>query len=57
MAHDTAQQTTMAQVDNNTRQNKVYTARRLIYEKKYRINATAIKDLLKDESLVLTTVR
>jgi hypothetical protein len=39
----------MARVDNNTRQNKVYAARRLIYEKKYGVTAVAIEDLLKDE--------
>jgi hypothetical protein len=57
MARDTAQRTTMARVDNNTRQNKVHAARRLIYEKKYGVTAAAIEDLLKDESLVPTAVR
>jgi hypothetical protein len=57
MARDTAQRTAIVRVDNQTRQNKVYAARRLIYEKQYRVNAAAIEDLLKDESLVATSVR
>jgi hypothetical protein len=57
MARDTAQRTTIVRVDNQTRQNKVYAARRLIYEKQYRVNAAAIEGLLKDESLVATSVR
>jgi hypothetical protein len=56
MARDTAQRTAIVRVDNQTRQNKVYAARRLIYEKQYRVNAAAIEDLLKDESLVPTSV-
>jgi hypothetical protein len=57
MACDITQRVTMARVDDKSRQNKVYAARRLIYEKQYRINGTAIEKLLKDESLVPNTVR
>ena len=57
MARDTAQRTAMARIDNKTRQNNVYAARRLIYEKQYRVNAAAIEDLLKKESIVPTAVR
>jgi hypothetical protein len=57
MARDTAQRTAIVRVDNHTRQNKVYAARRLIYEKQYGVNSAAIQDLLKDESLVPTSVR
>ena len=56
MTRDTTQWLTMARIDNATRRNKVYAARRLIYEKQYRVNATAIEDLLKDQSLVPTAV-
>jgi hypothetical protein len=56
MARDTTQRTAIVRVDNQTRRNKVYAARRLIYEKQYRVNAAAIEDLLKDESLVPTSV-
>ena len=56
MTRDTTQRLTMARFDNATRRNKVYAARRLIYDKQYRVNAAAIEDLLKDQSLVPTAV-
>jgi hypothetical protein len=56
MARDMTQRGTMARVDDASRQGKVYAARRLIYEKQYRINGVAIEDLLKEQSLVPTAV-
>ena len=56
MARDMSQRVTMARVDDASRRGRVYAARRLIYEKKYRINGAAIEDLLKDQSLVPTSV-
>ena len=56
MARDKTQRVTMARVDDSSRQGKVYAARRLIYEKQYRINGAAIESLLKDQSLVPTAV-
>ena len=56
MVRDMSQRVTMARMDDASRQGKVYAARRLIYEKKYRINGAAIEDLLKDQSLVPTSV-
>jgi hypothetical protein len=56
MVRDMSQRVTMARVDDVSRQGKVHAARRLIYEKKYLINGAAIEDLLKDQSLVPTSV-
>ena len=57
MIRDMSQRVTMARVDDNSRQGKVYAARRLMYEKQYRVNGAAIESLLKDQSLVPTSVR
>jgi hypothetical protein len=56
MVRDRTQRVTMVRVDDGSRQGKVKTARRLIYEKHYQINGTAIENLLKDQSLVPTAV-
>jgi hypothetical protein len=56
MVRDMSQRVTMARVDDASRQGKVYAARRLIYEKKYLVNGAAIEGLLKDQSLVPTSV-
>lgn len=50
------QRVTMARADNDARRSKVYAARRLIYEKKYKVDSVAVEDLLKDESWVPTAV-
>jgi hypothetical protein len=57
MIRDMSQRVTMARVDDASRRGKVYAARRLIYEKQYRVNGAAIESLLKDQSLVPTSVR
>ena len=56
MARDIAQRTTLARIDDNSRCGKVVAARRLIYEKQYQVNSAAVEVLLKDQSLVPTTV-
>ena len=57
MARDRTQRVTLARVDNSQRRNKISTARTLIYEKNLQVNCTAVEDLLKEMSLVPTTVR
>ena len=57
MPRDTAQRSSMARVDDNVRQSKVKSARKLIYEKSYIVNSAAVENLLKPESLVPTSVR
>jgi hypothetical protein len=57
MARDKTQRMTLARVDDRGRQGKVVAARRLIYEKHYRVDAVAIEALLKDQSLVPSMVR
>jgi hypothetical protein len=56
MARDKSQRITRVRVDDAHRRNAVVAARRLIYEKNYRVDAVAIEGLLKDHSLVPTTV-
>ena len=46
----------LARTDDDTRQNKVLCARRLIYERNYAVNTPQIEKLLRDQSLVPTTV-
>jgi hypothetical protein len=56
MARDKTQRLTLVRFDDDRRRSAVVAARRLIYEKNYRVNAAAIEGLLKDHSLVPTTV-
>jgi hypothetical protein len=53
---DMTQRQLLVRVDNNDRQNKILDARRLIYERNYAINSPQVQALLKDESLIPTTV-
>lgn len=56
MARDMSQRLTLARVDDNHHQNLIATARGLIYEKNYAVDSTAVENLLKEHSLVPTTV-
>ena len=56
MRSDMRQRTSNTRKDNACRQSKVISARRLIHEKNYSVNSAAIEGLLKDESLVPTSV-
>jgi len=53
---DTKQRTTLARIDNLSRQAKVGSARRLIYESNFAVDCAAVERLLKPESLVPTAV-
>lgn len=57
MTRDRQQRSTLARVDNEDRKFKIAAARRLIYEKNYAVDSRALEKLLKDESLVPTSVR
>jgi hypothetical protein len=57
MKSDVARRTKLARTDDVTRRGRVITARKLIYEKNYAVNSTAVESLLKEQSLVPTTVR
>ena len=46
----------LARTDDDTRRNKVLCAWRLIYERNYAVNTPQIEKLLRDESLVPTSV-
>jgi hypothetical protein len=52
-----AQRVSLACVDNPSRQSKVFAARRLIYEKHYQVDSAGVEGLLKEQSLVPTSVR
>jgi len=56
-ARDMQQRETMARVDNMQRRNLVDAARRVIYEKNFRVNSAGVKNMLQDTSLVPTAVR
>jgi hypothetical protein len=57
MARDMQQRSTLACVDNMRRCNLVDVARRVIYEKNFRMNSAAIENMLQDTLLVPTAVR
>ena len=54
---DRQQRIQLSRVDTLQRRNKVSSARRIIYEENYRINSAAVERILKEESLVPTSVR
>jgi hypothetical protein len=56
MKLDAKQRVTMARVDNSQRRSVVGSARTLIYEQNLQVNSAAVERLLKDSSLVPTTV-
>ena len=53
---DMAQWTRAAHIDSASRHSKVSSARRLIYEKNMQVNCGAVKNILRDMSLVPTLV-
>jgi len=46
----------MARVDDIHRRNRVSAARRIIYEKKFQVNSTAVEALLREKSFVPNVV-
>ena len=56
MARDMSRRVTLARKDNLERQGKVFAARRLIYEKNFLVNSSAVEALLWDESWVPMSV-
>jgi len=55
-AKDRQQRSSLKRSDNAHRQIRVSEARRLIYEKNYAVGSEVVEKLLKDESLVPTSV-
>ena len=53
---DRQQRVQSPRVDNLQRRNKISSARRIIYEENYRVNSAAVERILKEESLVPTSV-
>jgi hypothetical protein len=56
MLRDIKQRETLARVDDEARRRKVETARDIVYERNYAVDSTAVEALLKEESLVPTSV-
>lgn len=56
MRRDMLQRVQLARIDDAARRSKVASARRLIYEKNYAVSGTVVDNLLKEESLVPTSV-
>jgi hypothetical protein len=56
-ATDRQRRVTLARVDDRGRQNSVFAARKLIYERHQQVNSTAVENLLKEPSLVPNLVR
>jgi hypothetical protein len=56
MARDRSQRVSLARVDDQDRRFNIATARRFIYENKKRVNSAAVERLLKENSLVPSTV-
>lgn len=54
--HDMSQREFLLHVDDDSRQSKILKARKLIYEDNYAVNSLQVQSLLKEESLVPTTV-
>jgi hypothetical protein len=53
---DMKERASLARVDDDCRKDKVSTARRIIYDKNYAVNSTAVENILKQQSLVPTSV-
>jgi hypothetical protein len=56
MARDMRQRVTLARVDDDAKRRKVEMARDIIYKKNYAINSAPVEAILKDESLVPSSV-
>lgn len=56
MALDMKQRQTLLRVDDHTRQSKIKTSRSFIYDSGYGVRSNAVENLLKEHSLVPTSV-
>jgi hypothetical protein len=56
MVRDMRQRVTLARVDDNVTRHKVGTARNIIYKKYYAVDNDRVEAMLKDESLVPSSV-
>lgn len=56
MARDMRQRETMAREDNIRRRNLIDAARKVIYERNFRVNSAGVEKMLRDMSLVPTVV-
>jgi hypothetical protein len=56
MPRDIKQQETLARVDDEIRRDKVETARDIIYRQNFAVDGAAVEALLKEQSLVPTSV-
>jgi hypothetical protein len=56
MVQDLKQRETLARVDDDSRQHKVNSARNIIYNKNYAVDSDSVEKLLKEQSLVPTSV-
>jgi len=56
MPRDMKQRDTLARVDDEDRRRKVTIAREIIYEKNYAVNNDNVEALLREQSLVPTSV-
>ena len=57
MARDIKERGTLVRIDDRVRQNKIQSACAHIYEVGLGVTSVAVEDLLKDQSLVPTSVR
>ena len=57
MQRDTTQRATLLRVDTHAQRFDIQSARQIIYESNYRVNADAVERILKEDSLVPTLVR
>jgi|ERR1700710_549961 len=57
LSRDMKQHQTLARIDDDARQSKVTISRSLIYDRGYSIRSNAVENLLKEHSLVPTSVR
>lgn len=51
------QRKTLSRIDDRRRQHKIINARSIIYDKKFAVDSEAVEKILKEESLVPTSVR
>ena len=56
MPQDMKQRETLARVDDEIRRGKVESARNIIYNKRFAVDSPAVEILLKEQSLVPTSV-
>ena len=56
MVLDMKQRKTLARVDDETRRHKIDTAREIIYKKNYAVDSKAVQTILREQSLVPTSV-